>query len=169
MARPVIFLWLLIWLAALGAASAQQGTTEIRGRIADEQGAALPASRLSSRNQDSGIVRETMSSADGSYFISALSPGTYEIAAELQGFKRYHRPDIQLEVDRTTTIDIGLERGGVQDVVIVRAATTAGRHNLQPDWRLRPKPGDDGCAVVQPELRDLSELAARCGGEDPHR
>ena len=41
MARPVIFLWLLIWLAALGAASAQQGTTEIRGRIADEQGADL--------------------------------------------------------------------------------------------------------------------------------
>jgi hypothetical protein len=42
MARPVIFLWLLIWLAALGAASAQQGTSEIRGRIADEQGAVLP-------------------------------------------------------------------------------------------------------------------------------
>src|SRR4030095_7275742 len=123
MPRPVIIFWLPIWLAALGTASGQQGTAEIRGLITDEQGAELPGVAIVVTNQDSGIFRETMSSADGSYFISALAPGTYEIAAELQGFKRYRRGDTQLEVGKTTTIEIQLQIGGLQDVVIVNAAT----------------------------------------------
>jgi Carboxypeptidase regulatory-like domain len=121
--RGVIGLWISMWLAALGPALAQQGTTEIRGVTADQQGAVLPGVAIVVTNQETGMFRQTVSDPDGSYFVGALTPGIYEIVAEVQGFKKYYRGDARLEVGKTTTIDIQLEIGDIQDVVTVRAAT----------------------------------------------
>ncbi|HSC26706.1 MAG TPA: TonB-dependent receptor [Vicinamibacterales bacterium] len=116
----------LVWavavlLASAGSAAAQQGTTEVRGRVVDAQGGVLPGVAVIVRNQDTGMFRETVSNADGTYFVSGIVPGTYEIAAELSGFKKYNRPDVKLEIGRTTTIDVTLEVGTVEEVVTVTA------------------------------------------------
>ena len=42
-------------------ASAQQGTTELRGRVIDAQGAVLPGVTVVVRNQETGMVRDTVS------------------------------------------------------------------------------------------------------------
>ena len=39
---------------------AQQGTTEVRGRVLDAQGAMLPGVTVTVRNQDTGMFRETV-------------------------------------------------------------------------------------------------------------
>ena len=70
-----------MWLWAAGPAMAQQGTGELRGRVVDQQGAVLPGVTVVAKNEGSGQYREIVSGADGSFFMSALIPGNYEITA----------------------------------------------------------------------------------------
>jgi hypothetical protein len=110
-----------VWLLAATATFAQQGTTEVRGRVADAQGAAMPGVTVTVRNQDTGMFRETVSGDEGAFIASGLVPGRYEVAATLQGFKTFNRQGLQLEVGRTTTIDVTMEVGAMQEVVTVTA------------------------------------------------
>ena len=100
---------------------AQQGTSEIRGKVADAQGAAVPGATIVVRNQDTGMFRETVSGADGTYLVSGILPGVYEITAELQGFKKLGLKDIRLEIGKTSTIDLALAVGALEEVVSVSA------------------------------------------------
>ena len=100
---------------------AQQGTTELRGRVVDAQGGALPGVTVTVRNQATGMFRDTQTTEDGSYIASGMTPGTYEISASLQGFKKFNRRDVVLEVGKTTTIEIKMEVGSFEETVNVSA------------------------------------------------
>ena len=100
---------------------AQQGTTEMRGRVVDAQGGILPGVTVILRNQATGMFRETVSSGDGSFIASSLVPGTYEVTAELQGFKKFNRKDLLLEVGKTASIEVRMEVGGIEQTVTVAA------------------------------------------------
>jgi hypothetical protein len=102
---------------------AQQGTSEVRGRVSDQQGGILPGVTVVVTNQDTGIYREVTSNADGTYFVTGIVPGTYEIAAQLAGFKKFQRRDVLLGIGRTTTVDLQLEVGALEEVVTVTSET----------------------------------------------
>src|SRR4029079_6789754 len=71
------------------------------------------------RNQETGMVRQTVSGSDGTFIASGLVPGTYQVNAELQGFKKFERKDLRLEVGRTSSIDVQMTVGGVEETVTV--------------------------------------------------
>ena len=98
---------------------AQQGLTELRGRVTDEQGGALPGVTLLITNQDTGTFREVISSGDGSYFVAQLLPGTFTITAQLPGFRSFERTDYALSVGRTLDLDIVLTVGGIEETITV--------------------------------------------------
>ncbi|MEZ5317334.1 MAG: carboxypeptidase regulatory-like domain-containing protein [Vicinamibacterales bacterium] len=100
---------------------AQQGTTEIRGRVIDAQEAVLPGVVIVARNQDTGMFRQTVSNADGTYLITGIPPGTYELTGTLQGFSRFARRDLVLEIGKTATIDVRMTVGSVSEEVTVTA------------------------------------------------
>ena len=100
-------------------AFAQQGTAEVRGRVTDAQEAALPGVTVVVRNQDTGMFRETVAAADGTYFVTGVQPGRYEITASLQGFSKFLRRDVLLEVGKTTSVDIKLAVGNISEEVTV--------------------------------------------------
>jgi hypothetical protein len=108
---------MLLFVASV--ALAQQGTADLSGKIVDQQGAALPAVTVLVKNQDSGLFRETISGTDGTFFLSGMTPGTYEVSAELSGFRKFVRQGVVLSVGRTTQVPITLEVGGVQEAVTV--------------------------------------------------
>jgi len=105
------------------AAVAQESTAELRGRVLDAQGGALPGVTITITNQATGVYRAVLSNGDGTYFATALAPGMYSIAAELTGFKKYMRSDVRLDLGRTTTLDLALEIGGLTESVSVTAET----------------------------------------------
>jgi hypothetical protein len=115
---------LALLLALPSSLWAQQGTTDLRGNLQDAQGGALPGVTVTVRNQNTGMFRETISNADGTYFVSGLVPGVYEITAELSGFKQFSRRDVPLEIGRTATVDIVLEVGALSEVVTVTGSTS---------------------------------------------
>ena len=108
-------------LMCAASAFAQQGTTEVKGKIVDAQSAPVPGATVVAKNQATGMFRETVSGADGTYFVGGLVPGIYEITAELQGFKKQNLRDIRLEIGKTTTLDLELAVGGIEEVVSVSA------------------------------------------------
>jgi hypothetical protein len=110
-----------VWLGAHGLAHAQQGTGELRGKVLDAQNAVLPGVTVVAKNEASGQFREVVSGADGSFFMSALTPGSYEVTAQLSGFKRYQRGAVRVEVGKTQSIDVQLQVGGIEQEVTVTA------------------------------------------------
>ena len=106
-------------LCAAAPALAQQGTAELGGRVVDAQGGVLPGVTVVITNEDTGVVRELVSGAEGSYFASQIVPGRYRITAKLEGFKALDRRGITLTVGQTTTLDLTMEVGGMAETLTV--------------------------------------------------
>jgi len=104
-------------------AVAQLGDSSIRGRVADESGAVLPGVTVVVTNEQSGIFRQVVSNVDGSYFITGIIPGSYVVTAELEGFRKYSRPGVLLELGKTTTLEVVLPVGGLEEIVTVTTET----------------------------------------------
>jgi len=119
MRRLLLGVSLFVVLCAAAPAFAQQGTTELGGRVIDAQGAVLPGVNIVITNEDTGSVRELVSGTEGSYFAAQLIPGRYRITAKLEGFKALDRRGITLIVGQTTTLDLSMEVGGLAETLTV--------------------------------------------------
>ena len=119
MRRVVLGTSLFLLLCAAAPAFAQQGTAQIGGKIVDAQGGALPGVTIVITNEDTGIVREITSTAEGSYFASQMVPGRYRISAKLEGFKALDRRGLTLTVGQTTSMDLTMEVGGLAETLTV--------------------------------------------------
>src|ERR1043166_2449772 len=109
-------------LAALAVpAFAQQGTSEIGGRVTDEQGGALPGVSITLTNEETGAFREVMSGPDGSFFASQLKPGRYKMTARLQSFTTFERGALVLQIGQTLTVNATMKLGSLQETVTVNA------------------------------------------------
>src|SRR5207247_2280898 len=139
---------LITCFVAFASASAQQGTGELRGRVMDAQNAILPGVTVTATNEATGQFREIVTGADGSFFMSALTPGAYEVSGELSGFKKYQRKGVRVEVGKTVSIDVQLEVGGIeQEVTVTAESTIVGTTSKQL-----------GGSVQTPELQDVASL-----------
>lgn len=68
-------------LAAAPSLAAQTTTGEIRGVVADAEGAPLPGASVTARSGATGVQRGATTGADGAYVIRLLPPGTYTVRA----------------------------------------------------------------------------------------
>src|SRR4051812_14571274 len=85
MRRRTMAALLVFALAFVSAAFGQETTGTIRGRIVDEQAAAMPGVTVTVIGPQGS--KTAVSDAEGRYNIPFLTPGTYRVRAELQGFK----------------------------------------------------------------------------------
>jgi hypothetical protein len=100
---------------------AQQGTSEIGGKVTDDQGGVLPGVSIVVTNEATGLFREVTSGADGSYFASQLTPGRYKISAKLASFRTFERSGLVLAVGQRLTINATLSIGALEETVRVTA------------------------------------------------
>jgi carboxypeptidase family protein len=100
---------------------AQQGTSELGGRVTDEQSGVLPGVTIVITNEENGVYREIVSSADGTYFAPQLVPGRYKITAKLASFKNFERGGLILAVGKTLTINVTMTVGTLEETVRVTA------------------------------------------------
>ena len=111
---------LVITVAGAAApASAQQGTSQIAGKITDEQGAVLPGVSVMVTNEDTGVFREVFTGESGAYFVSQIVPGRYKVRATLEGFAPFDRSGLILQVGNTLTVDLSLKVGTLSETVLV--------------------------------------------------
>jgi hypothetical protein len=98
-------------------AQAQASTADLRGTVADPNGAIVTGASVTARNAATGITRTVTTNDEGTYQIFALPPGDYEISAEAATFKRTVISPVTLTVGQSAELEIKLEVG-TQDVVV---------------------------------------------------
>ncbi len=109
--------FLLIFSA--GANGQVETTTRISGVVYDPTGATVPGTSVSVKDQATGVRRETITDAGGSYSFPALLPGVYTITASKPGFKTTVVQNREVEVAAPATVDITLQLGTVSQQVNV--------------------------------------------------
>jgi hypothetical protein len=112
----------LFALAALGLPlTGQQTTGTILGTVTDTSAAVVPGVRLELTNVETNSAFRQTSGTAGTYIFNAVPPGSYQLTAQLEGFKMSKATAIQVEINRNTVIDIVIEPGQLTQTVDVRA------------------------------------------------
>ncbi len=104
-------------------ALAQDPRGGISGTLTDSSNAAIPGVTVRATNIETGVAASAVSNAAGSYQIPFLPPGLYRVAAELTGFKRFVRENIEVRVGETVDLPIRMEVGAITETVEVSATT----------------------------------------------
>ena len=111
---------LILWSVAARSQSAQ-----ISGLIQDPSALSVVDARISIRNERTGGKRTTRSNGSGFYTVYSLSPGSYKILVQADGFETTIREGVTLEVGDSARIDFALRIGDVGTVITVSSDTPA--------------------------------------------
>ena len=103
-------------------AGAQSTGGRIRGTVTDPSGGAVPAANVTLINEANHSTRDVQSGANGEYIFIEVPVGTYQIDAASQGFKKYTRKGIVLNLNEVVSVDLALQIGGSTEVVEVTGA-----------------------------------------------
>src|SRR6185369_6903913 len=110
---------LLILMALASEAGAQFANASLGGAVTGGDGSGLPGVSVTIKNQESGLVRSTVTAGDGGYSVTGLKPGTYEVTFELAGFRTVNKKDLELRVGQETRLGTTLEVGQVEESITV--------------------------------------------------
>jgi iron complex outermembrane receptor protein len=107
--RCAISFIVLAITAGAGSPAGAQGTSgTIAGTVLDPSGAAVPGATVTvtSGTTEAGTA---VTDAAGSYTVHNLAAGAYRVEVQLQGFERFVRADVQVQVGAATRVDAALE------------------------------------------------------------
>ena len=107
---------ILCWLVA---DLAGQSTSTITGSITDPGGALLPQVRIRVRQVDTNATRQAVANDEGSYTVTNLAPGSYELIIEKEGFRTHRETGLVLELGQVRRVDIRLQLGALAESVTV--------------------------------------------------
>ena len=120
-------------LALAGAAQAQLSTSTIKGQITSGSTAAQAGLAVTAVNQANGNTYRTATLADGSYVLTGLAPGAYEIRVAGPGGAAVKTQVITVQVGETAAVDLAL--GGtviqLEQVTVVGSAQRQGVKDSQ--------------------------------------
>lgn len=116
------FLVVLSVLLMAVTVSAQVRTGNIYGKITDTEGNPLPGVSVSLKGTQMASLT-TVSGETGIFRFVSLSPATYEVRAELTGFKPSSQTGIVVNIGSNVEINLILEVGTLEEQVTVVAQT----------------------------------------------
>jgi hypothetical protein len=92
---------------------------EITGTVTDPSGAVLPKVTVNVVDTQTGLKRTAMTNGTGQFRVVGLSPATYDVSAQMQGFATGMRRDITVAIGQTVASDFKLKPSQVATVVEV--------------------------------------------------
>jgi outer membrane receptor protein involved in Fe transport len=111
----------MVALLAVPAAFAQT-TGRIDGGVRDEEGAALPGVTVTVTSASLQGERIQVTGADGQFRFLALPPGEYTLRASLEGYTPLEQTGINVQLDRTVTLQLTMASGFGEEVTVSGAA-----------------------------------------------
>ncbi len=110
---------LLVSIAALWG---QATDSVIVGTVTDASGAAVGSAKVVATNRDTNVQYGTVSGNGGEYRLNNVPVGSYLITANAPGFATATVAGVQLELNRTTSVNLTLTVGTISTAVEVREA-----------------------------------------------
>ena len=110
-------------LALPATARAQGNVGVIDGRVLDQSRAAVPGATVTAKNVATGLTRTAVVSPTGTYRITALPAGTYDVSASLTGFSTQVTKAVEVRVGDTVTVDFAMKVGAITETVEVVGET----------------------------------------------
>jgi hypothetical protein len=101
----------------------QATNAALSGTVQDASEAYLPGVTITATNVDTGIETTTLTNSSGLFNFASLRPGTYTVSAELEGFQKNTRTDVDLTGAQQNRLDFELQVAGLSEEIEV--VTTA--------------------------------------------
>ena len=103
-------------------AFAQGGSAQLGGIVQDASRALIPGVTIVAKNSATSITQTQISNESGAYSFPGLQPGTYEVSAELPGFKKSIQREVNLPYAGQVRLNFTLEVGEVTQSIEVTIA-----------------------------------------------
>ena len=104
-----------------GHAPAQGTTSRIVGTVLDPNGAIVSEATIILTNEATKVAFTTRTTSAGTYVFESVQSGTYAVAVEREGFKKFVSTGNAVTIGQPTTVNVVLELGQVSELVEVRS------------------------------------------------
>jgi hypothetical protein len=115
---------LLLFVSFL-AQSAFAQTASITGTVKDSTGGLVPQAQITAKNEAINASRSALTDESGTYRITSLVPGIYDVFIEKQGFKTVEYSKVELTVDQVQNLDARLAPSSITEKVTVKGESVA--------------------------------------------
>ena len=118
--RPILYLTFcsLVVLSLAGTVHPQAAKSELIGEVRDQNGARVPNAKVNVTDAATGQTSSKLSE-DGSFIMTNLKPGIYNVSIEADGFKQSVREGVRLATGERVRLDFTLDPGAVTELVTV--------------------------------------------------
>lgn len=106
-------------LFSVAEVQAQTTTAGIRGTVTDSSQAAVVNARVVAVNLGTQLTVTANTGSSGEYAFTLLPVGTYSVAVEATGFKRFEQTNIRLATNQVLGLNVTLEVGAVTEKIQV--------------------------------------------------
>ena len=113
---------LLVCAATLGA---QQLTATLSGVVTDSSGAVIPNATVTVTQTTTNAIRTVQTDASGTYAVTSLPAGTYNVSVSSSGFETYVAKNVVLNVAERRGLNPQLKAGATSTTVTVEAAAVS--------------------------------------------
>lgn len=121
----LVLLLALIGFGCPAAGNAQQLTATLSGVVSDSTGAVIPNATITVTQTTTNAVRAVQTDGTGSYAVTSLPAGTYNVSVSSQGFETYVAKNVVLNVADKRGLNIQLKTGSTSTTVTVEAAAVS--------------------------------------------
>ena len=112
---------LLVLAPAAAWAQSSVSTGQVFGTAKDPEGAVMPGVGIEAKNVDTGFSRNAVTDATGFYRIDLLPSGTYDVRADLPGFKSEVKRGVVVTLGSSVAVDFALQVSAVEEEIVVTA------------------------------------------------
>ncbi|MFY7670430.1 carboxypeptidase regulatory-like domain-containing protein [Tenacibaculum sp. MEBiC06402] len=118
---------------------AQETTGILEGKITDNTKTSVPYAAVILTDLDTNSKYTTTSQESGHYLIANIPPGNqYQLEIQFIGFHTYQKSNIQINLGKTTTLDIVLtEESTALDEVVINSSVTIKTRNISTEQLLK--------------------------------
>ena len=98
-----------------------QATAQIHGTVQDSSGAAVAGAEVKASQTETGVIRTATSVSDGTYVLTNLPLGPYQLEVTKEGFSKAVQSGIVLQVNSDPAVTIALKVGAITEQISVEA------------------------------------------------
>lgn len=91
----------------------------ISGTVQDPNGAVVPNARVTLKDQQTGLTRDSTTTEGGTFLFPDLAAGSYSVTVSIAGFKTELMPNVSVSTSKTTDVRITLEVGQPAETVTI--------------------------------------------------